>query len=219
MEPEFWHSRWRENLTAFHRSEVHPYLREFAHRLPPASAGEVFLPLCGKSLDLGWLAGRGYGVLGVELSPIAVRAFFEEHDLAFHETPAGAFRRFEGGGVTLLCGDFFALDAAQLAGVGAVYDRAALVALPPPQRSRYARHLLRCLPAAAPLLVVTFEYAQHEMDGPPFSVGESELRELFGARGRIEALAAREMLHEEPRFRERGMTRLEEKAYLIGGGG
>ena len=115
----------------------------------------------------------------------------------------------------LACGDFFDLTRDDLAQVSAVYDRASLVALPPEMRSRYARHLVDILPKGAPILLVAFDYAQHEMSGPPFAVSEAEVRALYGARADIGLLAAVDVLDENPRFRQRGVTRLVENIFLL----
>jgi thiopurine S-methyltransferase len=130
-------------------------------------------------------------------------------------TQRGAFEAHETPGIVLLAGDIFALQPADIANVGAVYDRAALVALPPEMRRRYGAHMTALLPPGAQTLLVTFEYAQQEMNGPPFAVPEAEVRGLYGAHHDIHVLAAEDMLDKEPKFRERGLSRLHEKVYLL----
>lgn len=215
MEPDFWHQRWQQNQIAFHKEGVHTFLKAHAPRLGFGPGEAVFVPLCGKSHDMRWLHEQGYRVLGVELSPIAVHAFFEEYGLPWSHEPEGAFTAVHGGNVRLLCGDFFDLRTEQVRGVSAIYDRAALVALPAARRRAYVDHLLALLPAA-PLLLVTLDYPQERMDGPPFAVSDDEVRSLFeGARG-LEVLSSRDVLEHEPRFRERGLPWLRETAYLVG---
>jgi len=193
---------------------VNPHVLAFWPRLDLPPGCRVFVPLCGKSRDMIWLAAQGHRVLGVELSPIAVRDFFAEHALSAVRERVGDFERWSAGEIVLLCGDFFHLTADQLSGIGAIYDRAALIALPPEMRVRYASHLQRLLPAL-PTLLVTMEYPQAEMAGPPFSVEEAEVRSLFGARHEIERLLDEDTLAAEPRFRERGLTRLREKVFAL----
>jgi len=193
---------------------VNPHVLAFWSRLDPPPGCRVFVPLCGKSRDMIWLAAQGHRVLGVELSPIAVRDFFSEHELSPATERIGDFERWSAGEIVLLCGDFFHLTADQLSEIGAIYDRAALIALPPEMRVRYASHLQRVLPAL-PTLLVTMEYPQAEMAGPPFSVEETEVRSLFGARHQIERLLDEDTLAAEPRFRERGLTRLREKVFAL----
>jgi thiopurine S-methyltransferase len=214
MEPEFWHQRWTSNQIGFHEGQVNAYLaRHYAH-LGLAPGETVLVPLCGKSVDVRWLADQGTHVLGVELSPIAVESFFAEQGLTPRTSKEGAFAVWESGPIRVLCGDYFALTPAQLAGVHAVYDRAALIALPPERRADYVAHLDRLLPGARRTLLVTLEYPQEQMQGPPFSVTEREVYTLF-ASARIERLGAQDVLADNPRFREKGLTRLLECAYLI----
>lgn len=214
MEKEFWLERWARNEIGFHQGDINPHLRRFWLEAAPAS-GRVFVPLCGKSRDLLWLRHQGQPVLGVELSTIAARAFFEENGLAPVQQSKPPFESFEARGVEILCGDFFDLDAARLKDVTAVYDRAALVALPPELRARYAAHLAAILPADTRLLLVTFDYEQGAMNGPPFAVSPAEVDTLFAPFGRIRKLASHDALADNPRFRERGLTRIDEHVFLI----
>lgn len=217
MDAEFWHARWRDNRIGFHQEEVNPHLRAFWSRLALPAAAEVLVPLAGKSLDMRWLCEQGCRVLGVEISPIAVAAFFSENGLRYRRAPRGRFEacETEDDGLTLLCGDIFDLDTTLARAVAMVYDRAALIALPPPLRARYARHLVEVLPAAARILLVTLEYDQNEMDGPPFSVPEDEVVVLFGARYRVERLALKDKLEGPSRYKEQGLSVLAEKVFLL----
>jgi thiopurine S-methyltransferase len=214
MEPEFWHQRWESNQIAFHEGQVNAYLAGHYEDLGLRSGETVFVPLCGKSVDLRWLADRGAHVLGVELSPIAVESFFAEHGLTPRTRKDGAFTVWESGPIRLLGGDYFALTPAHLAGVHAVYDRAALIALPPERRAAYVAQLDRVVPRPRRTLLVTLEYPQEQMQGPPFSVPEREVHTLFTG-ARIERLGAQDVLAENARFREKGLTRLQECAYRI----
>jgi thiopurine S-methyltransferase len=214
MEPGFWHQRWASNQIGFHEGQVNAYLaRHYAH-LGLAPGETVFVPLCGKSVDLRWLADQGAHVVGVELSPIAVESFFVEQGLTPRTSQEGAFVIWESGPIRLLCGDYFALTPAHLVGVQAVYDRAALIALPPERRAAYVAQLDQLLPVARRTLLVTLEYLQEQMQGPPFSVPEREVRTLF-AGADIKRLGAQDVLADHPRFRDKGLTRLLECAYLI----
>jgi thiopurine S-methyltransferase len=214
MEPEDWHQRWESNQIGFHESQVNAYLARHYALLGLARGQTVFVPLCGKSLDLRWLADQGAHVLGVEWSPIAVESFFAEQGLTPRTRKDRAFTVSESGPIRLLCGDYFALAPADLAGVQAVYDRAALIALPPERRAEYVAHLDRLLPGARRTLLVTLEYPQEQMQGPPFSVAEREVQMLF-AGASIERLGTQDVLADTPRFREKGLTRLLECAYRI----
>lgn len=214
MEPEFWHQRWASNQIGFHEGQVNAYLVRHYAQLGLAPGETVFVPLCGKSVDLRWLADQGAHVVGVELSPIAVESFFAEQGLTPRTSKEGAFAVWESGPIRLLCGDYFALAPADLAGVHALYDRAALIALPHERRADYVTHLDRLLPGARRTLLVTLEYPQEQMQGPPFSVAEREVHSLF-AGARIERLGIHDVLADNPRFREKGLTRLLECAYRL----
>ena len=215
MQPEFWHGRWRENRIGFHRDVPLPLLTRHwpALRLPPGS--RVFVPLCGKSLDMVWLAGQGHRVLGVELSPMAIAQFFEERGLApvVHDSPAG--RHHVAGPWELVEGDAFALPEAAMADCAGVYDRGALVALPGDMRATYAATAWRRLPGGCRGLLVTLEYPQAEKDGPPFSVGEDEVHARFDPAWAVTLLERRDILADEPSFHEAGVSAFSTAVYRM----
>jgi thiopurine S-methyltransferase len=215
MKKEFWLERWERAEIGFHQDQVNPYLLQYWPGLHAAQGGEVFVPLCGKSLDMLWLRQQGFGVLGVELSPIAVRDFFAENGMQLTHSVSGQFDCCEADGIRILCGDFFELTRSQMTAVRAVYDRASLVALPPEMRERYARHLVEILPAGTQVLLVTFDYPQQEMAGPPFAVSAEEVQALYGRYAEIRLLAQADILEREPRFKARGVTRMQENIFLL----
>ena len=214
MDPDFWHQRWQDNLTGFHQSDVNPCLEKYWPQLQLTQDDEVFVPLCGKSLDMLWLRER-CAVLGVELSPVAVEAFFAENDLQPERSEQGVFQVCATQRLRLLCGDFFDLQPDPLQQVCAVYDRASLIALPAAMRPRFAAHLTQLLPAGVRMLLVTLDYAQEQMDGPPFAVSSREVRALFAAHWSIEQLHETDILAREPRFHARGLSRMSETCYLL----
>ncbi len=215
MNGEYWLSRWAKNKAGFHQMHVNAHLERWIDRLELAGGDSIFVPLAGKSRDMLWLAERGFRVLGVELSTIAVEAFFVEGKLDPTIEEHGAFTLYSSGSIRLLRGDFFDLTQDDLAGTAAVYDRASLIAFPPAMRERYARHLASIIPSGARILLVTVEYPDAEMDGPPFSVPEQEVRQIFGDHFTIGHLDERDVLAENERFRQRGLTRLSEQVYLL----
>jgi thiopurine S-methyltransferase len=178
MEERFWQDRWKKNQIGFHKAEANPLLvRNFAS-LEVSAGATVFVPLCGKSRDVSWLLGQGYSVAGAELSRIAVDQLFVDLGVAPRTTDLGALTRFEAEGILIFQGSIFDLTREALGQVDAVYDRAALVALPVEMRSRYAAHVME-LTGCAPQLLVCFEYEQACMDGPPFSVQEEEVLQRY----------------------------------------
>jgi thiopurine S-methyltransferase len=177
MDPAFWHERWQQGRIGFHEARVNTYLERHVDRL--ANYPRVLVPMCGKTEDLAFLAAHGHEVIGVELVEAAVRAFYAEHGLAPRVTPRGAMVEFAAPPITVFAGDIFATTRELLGPIDAIYDRAALVALPDDLRRRYVDHLRALLPKGGRVLLVTFEYDQARMAGPPFSVTEAELRVLF----------------------------------------
>ena len=178
MEHDFWHRRWEKNQIGFHEGAPNTLLTAHFAALKVPAGGRVFVPLCGKSHDLAWLRAQGYRVVGAELSRLAVEQFFAEHSLTPEITQGGLFERFEAEGVTILVGDIFDLDDRTLGPIDAVYDRAALVALPEPMRKRYAAYLPELTNRVRQLLV-TFVYDQSLQPGPPFSVDERWVRNHY----------------------------------------
>lgn len=215
MQHEFWHQRWQQNQIGFHSHEVNPYLQRQWPALEIEPNSRVLVPLCGKSNDMLWLLAQGYQVVGVELSPLAVEAFFLENGLQPVQRRQGDFLIGEIDGLQIFCGDFFALHSADLGRIDAVYDRAALVALPHDMRIDYASHLSALLTPGVKMLLVAFDYAQHEMDGPPFSVPNDEVERLYRAWCDIELLADEDTLEREPHFKARGLSRLREQVYRL----
>ncbi len=215
VEPQFWHERWAQNRIGFHLDQVNPWLVEYWPSLKLHAGSRVFVPLCGKSLDMLWLAEQGHEVVGIEISPLAVRAFFEENRLEPEVVREGAFELWSVEQITLILGDYFELQPAQLGEVAAVYDRASLVALPEAMRVDYVRHLDALAPAA-PRLLVTLDYDQDKAEGPPFAVSDEEVRELFADHGSLTRLAATDILDANPRYRDKGLDRLVESVWRIG---
>lgn len=216
MEPDFWHQRWQENQIGFHQESINAHLQTFWPGLGLPNGAPVFVPLCGKSLDMLWLRAQGHPVIGVELSGIAVNAFFSGNRLQPTVTDEPPFQKYTADGVTIYCGDFFALTAAHLAPVKAMYDRASLIALPPAMRQRYADAIMEKLPSAARVVLVTVEYDQSRMTGPPFAVAEEEVARLYAARFTIAKLREVDMTDAEMApFRKRGLSVMREKVYCL----
>lgn len=215
MQKDFWLERWERDEIGFHQDEFNSCLRQHwsEFQLPPDS--EVFVPLCGKSRDMLWLRQQGHRILGVELSAIAVQSFFSENGYTAQRESGARFDSCTADGIRILCGDFFDLNRENMAGVAAVYDRAALIALPPPLRERYVSHLAAILPRATQILLVTFEYPQHEMQGPPFSVPAQEVERLYRGHAEVSLLASQDALQQNPRFLQRGLTRLRENVFKL----
>jgi thiopurine S-methyltransferase len=217
MNPDFWLERWRAGRIGWHSERVMPLLAEHWPTLGLPRGARVLVPLAGKSLDMIWLAAQGYSVLGVELSPIAVEQFFSENRLEPVARDAPEGRHFTAERIEIICSDVMTLDAAVLAGCSGVYDRAALIALPPAMRRRYAERLYGRLPRDGRGMLITLEYPQDQREGPPFSVDEEEVRELLDAQWDVELLERRDILASEPQFASQGITALNTAVYRLRG--
>ncbi|MDX1587404.1 MAG: thiopurine S-methyltransferase [Oleiphilaceae bacterium] len=210
MDPEFWQHIWQERQIGFHRADVHPALKAFWPEV--TGSGPVLVPLCGKTLDMHWLAAQGHPVTGIELSEQAITEFFREGGLTPERGSNGNGQpTWSAGEITLVCGDFFAFKPP--APYRCFYDRAALVALPKAMRERYLRHLARCIAPGGEGLLITFEYDPDSMEGPPFPVFASELQEqpYFA----VEKLAGEGSGQSHPGLMARGANSLTECVYRL----
>ena len=215
MEPDFWHERWDKDQIGFHQTEINPYLCKYFSVLHAPEHSEILVPLCGKSRDLLWLSEQGHPVTGVEINQKAVRAFFAENRISFEQRNLKDFILFEGGIAKIYCGDFFAFRTTVNRRWRYCYDRASLIALPPSMRGAYAREIAALLEPGAQSLLITLEYDQSEMNGPPFSVLEREVREHFEADFTVRRLETANVLGENLRFKEKGLTGLLEVSYHL----
>ncbi|USD66506.1 thiopurine S-methyltransferase [Vibrio sp. SCSIO 43136] len=200
QDQELWHSKWAANQIGFHLTDVNPLLKQYWPKLGPAHEMNVLVPLCGKSEDLVWLAEKHHEVIGVELSDIAVRAFFAEHFYTPTVTPLnGQHSLYQFDELSLYAGDFF---TAPIAPVDLVYDRAALIALPQELREQYVEKVLSCAKDGAKILLVTLDYQQQDMKGPPFAVPASEVEQLFSRCKSVTKLERNENIERHGKLKE-----------------
>src|SRR5574343_843155 len=192
MEASFWHAKWEKQEIGFHQDEVNPLLLDHFGALSLPAGGRVFVPLCGKTRDLRWLLESGYRVVGAELSRVAVEQLFAEMELVPSVAQAGSLTRFAAENIVIYSGDIFDLTAGQLGSTDAVYDRAALVALPVAMRQRYAEHLA-AITGGARQLLLAYDFDQSLQNGPPFAVGADEVRCLYGRHYQLALLASVEV--------------------------
>jgi thiopurine S-methyltransferase len=215
MQPDFWHQRWQDNQIGFHQDTPTPLMLKHWPSLGIAPGACVFVPLAGKTLDMAWFAAQGYRVLGVELSRIAIEAFFDEHGVTPDRRDSKYGTHYRAGDIELICGDAFGLDEAALADCDAVFDRAALIALPADLRRRYVHGLYARLPSHCRGLLVSLEYPQHEKDGPPFSVVEDEVRGFYSRDWDVTTLERRDILATQQKFIDEGVTALDTVVYRL----
>ncbi len=215
MDKDFWHARWQTEQIGFHQNEINPYLVRYWPSLQLEPQSRVFVPLCGKTLDMIWLLDQGHNVVGNEISQLAVEAFFAENGLQSKIRQEAGFTRWSCDRIEILCGDFFDLTPADIGRIDALYDRAALIALTPAQRSLYAARIMHLLESQTPGLLVTLDYAQQKMKGPPFAVPADEVSGLYQDGFSIEPLEHTDILEEQPRFKEKGLSTLRESVYRL----
>jgi thiopurine S-methyltransferase len=225
MQPDFWHNKWERNEIGFHQDSINRYLRDHWSILGLNGNEVVFVPLCGKSLDMHWINRLGHPVVGVELNASACRQFFAEAGMEARISRQGRFEVYQAGTITLLCGDVFELNTEHMTGVRAVYDRAALIALPSDLRQRYVRHLRAILPPEAQILLVTMTYPEHPVSSPqmgassvgqpPFSVSENDVRCLFAEHYSIELIHRNELGWDDPFAKRKGLSDLWETVYRL----
>ena len=179
MEHQFWHEKWEADDLGFHRDDFNPVLLRHWGDLDIPADGRVFVPLCGKSRDMAWLMELGHNVLGVELSEVAARSFFEESRLVAVRDEVGPFIRYRSDRVEIYCGDFFLLERALLSDVVAVYDRASLIALPAGVRTEYTDRMRTLLRPGVWMLLITLTYQDGQINPPPFRVYNDEVLTLY----------------------------------------
>lgn len=189
MDASFWHQRWEKNETAWHESKGNPLLVKHFQELSLAKRARVFVPLCGKTLDISWLLSHGYRVAGVELSQIAIEQLFMELGVQPEISEVGGLNQWSANNIDIFVGDIFALSRQSLGPVDAIYDRAALVAFPEEMRTRYTAHLTE-MTGTAPQLLICYEYDQRLLEGPPFSISKEEVNRHYLARYDVTLLAS-----------------------------
>jgi thiopurine S-methyltransferase len=215
LQPEFWDERWRTGQIGFHQSAVDPRLQQHWPALELANDSRVFVPLCGKSLDLVWLRDRGHTVAGVELSALALESFCMEHGILARRRILDNFDVYEAANLGLYRGDFFTLTPELLGPVSAVYDRAALISWRPEFRTAYVERVSSLTTRGVQTLLITLEYPQAQMSGPPFSVSADDVDRLYSGSHAIEELSKTDILANEARLRARGVTQLHEVCYRL----
>ena len=208
-----WESRWQEGRIGFHLPEVNPYLPRYSEGLLNQAPQSVFVPLCGKTLDLPWLAGKTKKVVGVELIRKAVEDFYEENKITHLIQQAGKLQLYSNSSIDIFQGDFFDLNHEHVAPFKAIYDRASIVAVDPAEREKYVNHLMSFLEPGGRLLLITLEYDQKQMTGPPFSVTANEIETLLAPFGILELLETNDIL--DDRLRNKGLDVILERVFQL----
>jgi thiopurine S-methyltransferase len=199
MDKQFWHDRWEKNEIAFHEGAVNPLLEKHVEQLNLSNGSRIFLPLCGKTIDIVWLISQGFKVVGVELSEKAINELFKELGIVPKIGITEKLTHYQADNIDIFVGDFFDLSIEQLGGVDGIYDRAALVALPEDIRQRYVEHMMKITHVASQLLIC-FEYDQMELAGPPFSINTQYVKQYYAEMYQLKQLECKSL---EGRFKGR----------------
>jgi thiopurine S-methyltransferase len=215
LQPEFWHERWRTGQIGFHQPAVDRHLRRHWPDLGLLENSRVFVPLCGKSLDLLWLRERGHSVAGVELSAVALESFCMEQGVLAQRRTLDHFEVYEAARIQLYRGDFFKLTPEPLGTFSAIYDRASLISWTPELRPAYVAQVAALSQPGTLTLLIVMEYLQAQMPGPPFSLSAEDIDRLYSGSHAIQPLSRQDILANEPRLRSRGLTQLHEVCYRL----
>lgn len=212
MEPEFWIKSWQEGRTGFNQEKYHAKLTEYFPKLLPEKGQKVLVPLCGKTIDMLWLHELDLHVHGVELYDQAVKSFFAENKLEpARVTRDQDFIHYASQNLLISCGDFFKLGHDHA--YDFIYDRASLVALPRSMRKDYASKIKRSLKQGGKYLLITYQYDQAKMEGPPFSISDEEVRELYGDQFDIQLMESEKPVTEGPRLA--AVDGLKQNVYIL----
>jgi len=210
-----WHSRWESNKIGWHADQVNQNLIEYFSKLNLVHGDKIFVPLCGKSVDMLYLLQRGLKVVGVEISEIAVQQFFSDNKLEYSVSKVDDLILYEGDGIQIFCGDFFTLKVNHLVGVKAVYDRASLIALDKAIRQKYVNHLNDIISIDVRVLLLTLNYPQHQRVDPPFAVSKSEVDSLYGGSFECQELQNISDIENEPMFLLQGVDFVKKAVYCL----
>lgn len=213
MDADFWISKWEDKAIGFHRADYHPELIKYFDKIEPHSDNKILVPLCGKTKDMLFLKEKGLQISGIEFSDIACEEFFSENDLSFTTIEENGFKVFKGSNHSLFCGDFYKYKPEHK--YQAAYDRAAIVAIDPKSRKAYAKQYSNLLVSGAKLLLLSFEYDQTKVQGPPWSVEETYINEFFGSDFKVEILDSNLVEITSPKFKKNGLEQATQKIYLL----
>ena len=215
MHHDEWLDRWKQNRIGFHESIVNAHLCRYLPEFKLNQGDTIFMPLCGKAHDIAWLAQQGYQVVGIEISQIAIESFFSENNLRYQEFKSDRFILRKSGNVSLMQGDYFDLQPEDLSACRLVYDRAALIAIDEINRSRYCTHMLSIIPHATDQLLITLDYDQTKMSGPPFAVPDQEVHQYYDSAYKVDTVEVNDVLDERTRWRDQGLTTLTESVFTL----
>lgn len=215
MQKKFWLERWEKNETKFNQKEVNPYLLQYKNFFEPLKGKRVLVPLCGKSIDLLWFLKEGAEVIGVEFSALAIESFFKEHHLTYEKTEKKPFIIYSSGALKFICGDFFQLKKEDIGEINWIYDRASIIALNKELRIQYGIQISKLSDRNTQIFMIVLSYDSHGNEGPPFSVPQDEVHELFSKNFQIQLISENERKDVMPHLVKRGLVDLKDSVFLM----
>ncbi|XP_071771481.1 putative thiopurine S-methyltransferase isoform X2 [Centroberyx gerrardi] len=219
MAPGEWEERWRDDRIGFHQPQVHKMLESNIDKVLAGRTGvRFFFPLCGKAVDMKWLADMGHSVVGVEFAEKAIRQFFEDSNMTYSEQPVPAIPgakvyKSSEGNISLYQCDLYNFSSSIEGQFGAIWDRGSLVAINPGDREKYASLIMSLMAKDCRYLLDTLLYNPELYEGPPFFVPDDQVHSLFGSSCDIELLQSVDTLTE--RQRAWGLDSFTENVHLI----
>jgi len=214
MTKQYWLDKWQHNDIKFNQDDVNVYLQRYYSRFNLSKSELIFVPLCGKSIDMLWLMNKGHHVVGVELSSVACKAFFEDNHLAYQVKTRGSFITYFNDSITLYCGDFFELMPGLMGNIKSVYDRGAFIAFPPDMRGQYVAQLASLIAVGGKIIMNTIEYDERREEGPPYSASFKNIAQLYQSSFHINQLE--QSVYEVPEhLKSQGLLTANHAVYLL----
>lgn len=214
MSNQQWKAKWARNDIAFHHPEINPLLQQYFFDLGLSTGDQLLIPLCGKSVDITWLSSCGFQVIGVELSEIAIQAYFDALKVEPDKYNSGPFTRWRYRNIEILCGDIFDLTKADLSKIKLLYDNASLTAFSAHDRIEYVRHFSDILPLDCQILLITDETPDEQQSNSVNTI-DSEVTTLYSSLYQIKLLHGKNCIKMDPEHPELAPGEMEEKVYLI----
>ncbi len=210
----FWVERWKNKDTGFHLCDIHPDLQAYFGRLSLKESDTVFIPLCGKTLDIHFFLQAKCKIIAVEMVELAVQQLFENLQINPQVSAWKHGKCYQSKNLTVYVGNVFDLSDEQLNSVNIVYDRAAFIALPYNLHAPYSR-LIKEIANPDKQMLITVEFDASKLQGPPFLLLPDNIKQYYGNQYQIELLHQEETINNEPNFQEKGLTSLMRKTYLL----
>jgi thiopurine S-methyltransferase len=210
-----WIQRWSEGKIGWHSESINESLIKHIDCLGLSTGETVFVPLCGKSKDMIHFMQEGFKVIGVEISELGAKQFFDENCISYSVKELENFVAYYNNKISIYCGDFFNLSSSMMDSIDATYDRASLIALPADLRQKYANHLYSIIPNGSSILLLTINYPQSQMTGPPFAVNNDEVKLLYSEGFDCQLLECIDDGDIEPKFLQAGVEFFQTATYCL----